>query len=98
MTAPQIKKYPIDKTNFTVELIYTEYGIEPCICYKDIPLWRYGDGDLKDYQFFILKEQDKDYTVVTIACQDDWGDIYTYGQWKSVEECQNWLANPRRTY
>lgn len=65
------------------------------IYYRNVPLWRSVSPSLDDYKFCLIDETMYFGGFVTLACQDDWGDFFHYGRWKSLEAAQAWLKNPR---
>ena len=70
----------------------------PCICYDDVPLWRTG-VPLEATEIFLYDptgcEEPEPYTLM---CRDGYDDIYTYGDWETMEDVMAWLDKPTRLY
>ena len=86
----------IDLEKFNVSRIRTLMGVETCICYGEVPLWR-TIIPLESVDIFLAppEEAEESYTLI---CLDCWGDAYTYGCWKTLEAAKEWLANPQALY
>lgn len=79
---------------------YSQYYIE----YKGIPLWR-TILPLEKIRIVlpepsIIDEEDPNSgkEPYTIICIDRFGDFYTYGYWKTLEELKAWLKSPKSLY
>lgn len=74
------------------------------IYYKCIPMWNCCSSNLSGYKFSksVWKDGDEEenelFIEVTITCEDDLGDIYTYGMWDDELDCDKWLENPVELY
>ena len=79
----------MDKTLFEVKMT----GFGACICYMDIPLWRTSVG-LEQVEI----ELHYDGESYSLICKDQFGDMFTYGEWSTMEEAQAWLDNPVALY
>ena len=75
----------LDKNDFTIS--------GDCICYKSVPLWKTIATTLNKYNFYMVQEE-----LITIMCEDDLGDCYTYGNFTTLKECMDWLDNPKKLY
>lgn len=79
---PGSEYFMLKKDLFTIKNGY--------IYLNDFPLFRTIANSLKDYQFFIIKEN-----FYTLLCLDDKDDFFHYGRWNSAIETMNWLSKPK---
>lgn len=93
-----------DKSKFSL----TAFDGSPCIFYGNVPIWR-SQYPLEAIDFFIPEPEEyeeeyalDEYRVVkepyTLMCIDSWTDLYTYGNWETLEELKAWLKNPKSLY
>ncbi|MGD9552336.1 MAG: hypothetical protein AB7V60_04420 [Candidatus Caldatribacteriota bacterium] len=71
------------------------------ICYKGVPLWRTIEDINKQKVFLYDPSKYRamgEYEPYTLMYIDSYGDIYTYGQWNTLEEALHWLENPYPLY
>lgn len=69
---------------------------QPCICYKDVPLWR-TMLPIEEIDIFLAPPGDDNEPYVLI-CLDVFGDAYTYGCWRTLEQARAWLSVPKALY
>lgn len=71
----------------------------PAICYKDVPLWR-TMIPLEAIRILVpIPFEEEDYKEpYMLVCQDVFGDLYTYGNWDTLEDMKRWLENPVALY
>ena len=72
------------------------WGVSPCIFYDNVPLWRTG-APLSAVDVFLYDPQGRD-EPYTLFCVDCYNDVYTYGQWRTLDEALAWLTNPKMLY
>ena len=89
----------VDQNRLSIRSV--EGGV--CICYDNVPLWRTATLELSDLDIFLYDPVDyrtaeDDTESYALFCIDGWGDIYTYGLWRTEEQAREWLANPVSLY
>ena len=89
-----------DKSKFTMRV----FNNSACFFYGDIPIWR-SCYPIEAVDFFIpepgeyeIDEGEMEKEPYTLMCIDSWTDLYTYGNWETLEELKAWLKNPKSLY
>jgi hypothetical protein len=62
-----------------------------------IPLWRTA-VPLEELCIFLYTPESTEEDTFCLMCRDTYEDLFTYGDWESLEEAEAWLANPVPLY
>jgi hypothetical protein len=84
---------PIDEKDISLRYVP---GWGQCICYKEVPLWLSINLDVAI--FLAISEETEEEPICLVCIDKEFEDIYTYGNWDTLEEAEEWLKNPKMLY